>query len=86
MLSDLGNFCHYPTDCPHREKNFWTGDVMASAEQCVQLLSCERNLTDWLRGFAPAMKPDGSLPGIIPSVNRGYGWGAGWDGALIEIP
>lgn len=86
MRSDLGNFCHYPTDCPHREKNFWTGDAMASAEQFLQLLSCERNLTDWLRSFGPAMRPDGSLPGIIPSADWGYGWGAGWDGALIEIP
>jgi len=86
MLSDLGNFCHYPTDCPHREKNFWTGDAMISAEQFLQLLSCERNLTDWLRSFAPAMRADGSLPGIIPSADWGYGWGAGWDGALIEIP
>lgn len=86
VRSDLGNFCHYPTDCPHREKNFWTGDAMISAEQFVQLLSCERNLTDWLRGFAPAMKADGSLPGIVPSNNWGYGWGAGWAGALVEIP
>ena len=85
VRSDLGNFCHYPTDCPHREKNFWTGDAAISAEQFVQLLSCERNLTDWLRSFAPAMRPDGSLPGIVPS-DCGYGWGVGWDGALIEIP
>lgn len=86
VRSDLGNFCHYPTDCPHREKNFWTGDAMISAEQFVELLSCERNLTDWLRSFAPAMRADGGLPGIIPSADWGYGWGAGWDGALIEIP
>ncbi len=85
IRSDLHNFCHYPTDCPQREKNFWLGDAMVSAKQFVELLSCERNLTDWLRGFGPAMKADGSLPGIIPSANWGWGWGAAWDGALIEI-
>ncbi|MBR5619375.1 MAG: family 78 glycoside hydrolase catalytic domain, partial [Clostridia bacterium] len=25
--SDLANFYYFPTDCPHREKNGWTGDA-----------------------------------------------------------
>ncbi len=87
LRSDLTNFCHYPTDCPHREKNYWLGDAMLCAEQMLTLLSCERNLTAWLRGFRPAMREDGALPGIVPSMKWSYGqWGPGWDGALIELP
>ena len=32
LQSALTNFHHFPTDCPHREKNGWTGDVVLSAE------------------------------------------------------
>ena len=32
LRSDLSNFFFFPTDCPHREKNGWTGDASASAE------------------------------------------------------
>jgi len=86
LRSDLGNFCHYLTDCPHREKNYWLGDAMVSAEHMVQSCSCERNLTDWLRSFRPAMRPNGELPGIVPSLNWGWNWGPAWEGALVEIP
>ncbi|MBO4883964.1 MAG: family 78 glycoside hydrolase catalytic domain, partial [Clostridia bacterium] len=87
LRTDRTNFCHYPTDCPHREKNFWLGDAMISAEQMTALFSCERNLTEWLRGFRPAMREDGALPGIVPTFDWGYHtWGPAWDGALIELP
>ena len=87
VRSDLTNFCHYPTDCPHREKNYWLGDAMLCAEQLLTLFSCERNLTEWLRGFPPAMREDGALPGIVPSNKWSYAvWGPGWDGALVELP
>ncbi len=87
LRTDQGNFCHFPTDCPHREKNYWLGDAMVSAEQMVALFSCERNLTEWLRAFRPAMREDGALPGIVPSAGWGYhSLGPAWDGALIELP
>ena len=28
--SILSNFHHFPTDCPHREKNGWTADAALS--------------------------------------------------------
>ena len=34
-VSTLANFYHFPTDCPHREKNGWTADAALSAEQVL---------------------------------------------------
>ena len=32
LRSDRANLYYFPTDCPHREKNGWTGDASMSAE------------------------------------------------------
>ena len=37
--ADLANFYYFPTDCPHREKNGWTGDAAASAEHMLLTLT-----------------------------------------------
>ena len=34
-IATLANFYHFPTDCPHREKNGWTGDAVLSAEHTL---------------------------------------------------
>lgn len=86
IRSDLGNFCHFPTDCPHREKNGWTGDAQVSAEQMLMAFSCENNLREWLCNLRLSMKENGELPGIVPTTGWGYGLGPAWDAALIEIP
>ena len=87
VSSDLGNFFHFPTDCPHREKNGWTGDAAISAEQLVMALSCEKNLAEWVKNIRCSMLDDGKLPPIIPGHNKGYGqFGPAWDDALIEVP
>ena len=86
IRSDLGNFFHFPTDCPHREKNGWTGDAAISAEQLLMAFSCESNLAEWLKNIRYAMLEDGQLPPIIPGHNKGYGqFGPAWDDALIEV-
>lgn len=86
ILSDLGNFFHFPTDCPHREKNGWTGDAMNSAEQMLTVLSCEDNLSEWLLNLRCAMRDSGELPAVVPTTDWGYGIGPAHDGVLIEIP
>ncbi len=86
IRTDLGNFCHFPTDCPHREKNGWTGDAAVSAEQMLTVLYCEENLREWLCSLRCAMKENGELPGIAPTAGWGYGLGPAWDGAIIEVP
>ncbi len=86
--SDLSNFYYFPTDCPHREKNGWTGDAAASAEHIMMNLGAEESYREWLRNIRLAMAEDGMLPGIVPTDTWGYEWGNGpaWDLALFEIP
>ncbi len=86
--SDLSNFYYFPTDCPHREKNGWTGDAAVSAEQMLLNLSVGNSYKEWLRNVRKTQKESGELPGIIPTGEWGYHWGNGpaWDCALTLIP
>jgi len=86
--SDLSNFLWFPTDCPHREKNGWTGDAALSTEHMLLNLSAEKSLREWLRNIVAAQDRRGAIPGIIPTGDWGFAWGNGpaWDWALIEIP
>jgi len=87
ILADLSNFHYFPTDCPQREKNGWTGDASASAEQYSYFFDCGKSLNFWLKSMSYTQK-DGMLPGIVPSTGWGYAWGNGpaWDSAAINIP
>jgi len=77
-----------PTDCPHREKNGWTGDAQLSAEQALLNLDPMTIYRRWMDDFIDAQRPSGQLPGVIPSPGWGYNWGSGpaWDSAIVEIP
>ncbi len=86
MASDLSNFYHFPTDCPQREKNGWTGDASLSAEQLLLCLPAERNLREWLCHIRAAMRPDGALPGIVPTGSWGLGHGPAWDNVMVMLP
>lgn len=82
------NYHSIPTDCPHREKNGWTGDVAVSLEQMLWNFEIVPALTKWLQDFEDAMRPSGQLPGIVPTSGWGYNWGSGpaWDVAMFLIP
>ena len=86
--SDLSNLFYIPTDCPHREKNGWTGDIALSAEQMLVNFSVEKTLEDWLFSVRNAQDARGAIPGIVPTGGWGFAWGAGpnWDDVLFEIP
>ena len=86
--ADLSNFHYFPTDCPHREKNGWTGDISVSAEQLLSTFDCSRDLGLWLKTLALAQRDDGSLPGIAPTSGWGFKWGNGpmWDSAAVIVP
>lgn len=88
IRSDLSNFHHFPTDCPHREKNGWTGDISVSAHQLLLSFDCSQSFDMWLENARYAQTKDGKLPGIIPTDTWGYDWGSGpgWDSAIINIP
>lgn len=88
LRSDLANFFYFPTDCPHREKNGWTGDASASAEHLLMNFACEESLSVWLDNIIKAQNEKGEIPGIIPTGTWGYGRlnGPAWDRVTAELP
>lgn len=88
MVSNFANFYYFPTDCPHREKNGWTGDAQLSSEQMLINMTPENSYREWLRNIRKAQREDGRIPGIIPTGGWGFDWGNGpaWDAALTVIP
>lgn len=87
-ISTLSNFYYFPTDCPHREKNGWTGDASVSAEHMLLNLNPEKSFQEWLRNIRKAQTEDGALPGIVPTGGWGVdGWaGPAWDSVIINLP
>ncbi len=87
LWSYIGNFvAGFPTDCPHREKNGWTGDAGLAAETGLYNFNPQSNYTGWINDFADAQLDNGELPGIVPTSGWGYGHGPAWDSAFILIP
>jgi alpha-L-rhamnosidase len=86
--SYLSNLQGIPTDCPHREKNGWTGDAHLAAEQGLFNFAPEAVYTKWIGDLADEQRPTGELPGIVPTSGWGYKWGNGpaWDSAFLLIP
>jgi len=88
LWSHRSNFHGYPTDCPHREKNGWTGDAHLAAEQGLYNFDSATAYTKWVGDLRDEQKDTGELPGIVPTGGWGYAWGNGpaWDSAYILIP
>jgi len=88
IRSDLSNFHHFPTDCPQREKNGWTGDISVSACQLLLSFDCSENFRVWLESVRAAQLENGELPGVVPTCGWGYEWGNGpmWDSVCISLP
>lgn len=88
LWSYVGNFHGYPTDCPHREKNGWTGDGHLAAEAGLYNFAAAAAYTKWMDDFKDEQRPTGELPGIVPTAGWGYHWGNGpaWDSAYVLIP
>ncbi len=85
--SDKCNLYYFPTDCPQREKNGWTGDASVSAEHFLANFDCAETLETWLKLIRKAQNAKGALPGIVPTDSWGYRWGNGpiWDGVLMNL-
>ncbi len=82
------NYTGFPTDCPHREKNGWTGDTQLSASVLVKNYKIADNFYKWLEDICEAQTEDGKIPCIVPTSTWGYTWGNGpaWDYALFALP
>ena len=86
--SYLSNLQGIPTDCPHREKNGWTGDAHLASEQGIANFMPAGVYAKWLDDLGDEQQPTGQLPGIVPTSGWGYSWGNGpaWDSAFALIP
>lgn len=82
------NFVGIPTDCPHREKNGWTGDAAIAADTGLYNFDVGSSYAEWLQLLADCQRRNGQLPGIAPTGGWGFDWGSGpaWDCALFSIP
>lgn len=85
--STLFNYHGFPTDCPHREKNGWTGDAHLSAEQALLNFDMTAAYEKWLDDLADCQRPSGQLAAIVPAGGWGYNFGSGpaWDSAYPII-
>lgn len=84
----LSNLYGYPTDCPQREKNGWTGDAHIAIEMGLYNFDGITIYEKWLADHRDEQQSNGVLPSIIPSSGWGYAWGNGpdWTSSLAIIP
>ena len=88
IRSYLNNWHGFIQDCPHREKNGWTGDAAASAQYSVYYFDMKESYKKWLTDIIDTQRENGQLCSIAPTSGWGYNWGSGpaWDYALFNIP
>jgi len=86
--SYLSNLFGYPTDCPQREKNGWTGDAQIAIETGLYNFDAITIYEKWLADHRDEQQPDGVLPSIVPTGGWGYEWGNGpdWTSTIAVIP
>ncbi len=87
--SYLSNLFGYPTDCPQREKNGWTGDAHIATETGLYNFDGITVYEKWMNDFKDEQQPNGVLPSIIPTWGGwGYDWGNGpdWTSAVAIVP
>lgn len=97
LLNQAQRFCWWSTvsnsqsvltDCPHREKNSWIGDVSFSSEQMLMNFGAQSFLSKWMRDCRESQTPAGNIPCIIPSTGWGYHSinGPDWSSAVFNVP
>ena len=86
--SSISNCQGVPTDCPHREKNAWTGDAGTVHDQLLLNYDAFLFLEKWLDDLCQSQRPNGSIPCVCPSTGWGYNWGNGpdWSMVLTTLP
>ncbi|MFT3935101.1 MAG: family 78 glycoside hydrolase catalytic domain [Chitinophagaceae bacterium] len=86
--SYLSNLFGYPTDCPQREKNGWTGDAQINVETGLYNFDAFTVYEKWMADHRDEQQPNGVLPSIVPTGGWGYEWGNGpdWTSTIAVIP
>ena len=93
--STRSNMVSVPTDCPQREKQGWTGDILAFAPTGCFNYDLKGFLEAWLGQMRLEQTEDGGIPIVIPSYPaqtemqiRGFGGNtsAAWSDACVLVP
>ena len=86
--SYLSNLFGYPTDCPQREKNGWTGDAHIASETGLFNFDGITIYEKWMADHRDEQQTNGVLPAIIPTSGWGYEWANGpdWTSTIAIIP
>ena len=88
--SYLVNFVGVPTDCPHREKQCWSGDALIAMTSGMYSFDAVKNYEAFLDSFVEQQAPCGSVPHVLhtnKSSPHSVEWGGpAWDGAFILMP
>lgn len=86
--SYLANLFGYPTDCPQREKNGWTGDAHIAMETGLYNYDAITIYEKWIDDHIDEQQPNGVLPAIIPTSGWGYQWANGpdWTSTIALVP
>ena len=86
--SYLSNLFAYPTDCPQREKNGWTGDAHTAIETGLFNFDAIKIYEKWMDDHRDEQRENGVLPAIIPTAGWGYEWANGpdWTSTIALIP
>jgi alpha-L-rhamnosidase len=90
VWSTRGNFVDLPTDCPQRDERLgWTGDVQIFGPTATYLFDMVGLLRSWLADLSAEQLPDGSVPHVVPDVNRNalaFTPAAAWGDAATILP
>ncbi|MFI5897806.1 family 78 glycoside hydrolase catalytic domain [Actinoplanes sp. NPDC051513] len=90
VWSTRGNFVDLPTDCPQRDERLgWTGDIQIFGPTATFLYDTTGLLRSWLADLAAEQRPDGSVPHVVPEVDRSPEFrtpAAAWGDAAAVVP
>lgn len=87
-MAYLSNLFGYPTDCPQREKNGWTGDGHIATETGLFNFDGIMVYEKWMDDHRDEQQEDGTLAAIIPSSGWGYQFynGPDWTSSMVLVP
>ena len=74
------------SDCPHRERLWYTGDGQLTCNAAMLLLDSRRLYRKWIRDILDSQDPNtGHVQHTAPFYGGGGGPG-GWGGAVVIVP
>lgn len=80
------NLHSIPTDCPHREKNGWLGDVVTGMEFGMANYNMAALMTKFTRDIFDTQNKNGGLAIIAPNNNYNIGTSPLWSSVCVHLP